>query len=535
VERYSADQGPIKGPIKGGGLMAATPTTKAQVQAYRFVLRRMEHALVRKDAIMLHDPMRTQVRATAVGLVIGVLGLAGFALTSVFAPADDISQDTIVSKRSLQMFVVREESGTRVLHPVLNLASARLIAGQPAVANIVADRALDGVARGALLGIPGGPNDLPAPGDRPELAWTVCDTVQFDQPASSVATRQNSTVSTTVIAGALGSGARALGDHQALFVRAPDGTDQLLFEGKRAVVDTTQKAVTRALNLSAASPRPVSSGLLNSVPEVGKLTVPLVPGAGESPSYDLRGLKVGAVVTVQGVSGTDYYALLRDGVQPVSGLVATLLASNSGGFVDVGGDAIAKVGDAAPASALVLDDYPRRLTQVLDAADAPVGCLSWTSVPPEAGSPPPAVVKSELTLLAGTRLPLPDGARPLTLAGADDTAAVRSGRAGPVASGFRLDSVYVAPGRSAVVQTGSGGQPVGVGTRYLVSDTGTRYGIEDRSTAEVLGLGGSASPAPESIVALLPEGPALTQQAALVAHDGMASDPAGVQQPVPTR
>jgi len=86
VERYSADQGPIKGPIKGGGLMAATPTTKAQVQAYRFVLRRMEHALVRKDAIMLHDPMRTQVRATAVGLVIGVLGLAGFALTSVFAP-----------------------------------------------------------------------------------------------------------------------------------------------------------------------------------------------------------------------------------------------------------------------------------------------------------------------------------------------------------------------------------------------------------------------------------------------------------------
>lgn len=98
--------------------MAATPTTKAQVQAYRFVLRRMEHALVRKDAIMLHDPMRTQVRATAVGLVIGVLGLAGFALTSVFAPADDISQDTIVvSKRSLQMFVVREESGTRVLHP----------------------------------------------------------------------------------------------------------------------------------------------------------------------------------------------------------------------------------------------------------------------------------------------------------------------------------------------------------------------------------------------------------------------------------
>ena len=41
--------------------MAATPTTKSQVQAYRFVLRRMEHALVRKDAVMLHDPWQNTI------------------------------------------------------------------------------------------------------------------------------------------------------------------------------------------------------------------------------------------------------------------------------------------------------------------------------------------------------------------------------------------------------------------------------------------------------------------------------------------
>ena len=70
--------------------MAATPTTKSQVQAYRFVLRRMEHALVRKDAVMLHDPMRTQARATAVGIILGILGLAGFALYSVFRPTSTI-------------------------------------------------------------------------------------------------------------------------------------------------------------------------------------------------------------------------------------------------------------------------------------------------------------------------------------------------------------------------------------------------------------------------------------------------------------
>ncbi|MFD1052463.1 type VII secretion protein EccB, partial [Kibdelosporangium lantanae] len=54
--------------------MPSTPTTKSQVQAYRFVLRRMQSALVRKDAVMLHDPMRTHSRATIVGVCLGVLG-----------------------------------------------------------------------------------------------------------------------------------------------------------------------------------------------------------------------------------------------------------------------------------------------------------------------------------------------------------------------------------------------------------------------------------------------------------------------------
>ena len=58
--------------------MSTNPTTTSQVQAYRFVLRRMESALVRKDAVMLHEPMRHHVRAMAIGLVLGRLGLAAF-------------------------------------------------------------------------------------------------------------------------------------------------------------------------------------------------------------------------------------------------------------------------------------------------------------------------------------------------------------------------------------------------------------------------------------------------------------------------
>ncbi|MDQ3899009.1 MAG: type VII secretion protein EccB, partial [Actinomycetota bacterium] len=53
--------------------MSTDPTTTSQVQAYRFVLRRMESALVRKDAVMLHEPMRHHLRATVVGLLVAVL------------------------------------------------------------------------------------------------------------------------------------------------------------------------------------------------------------------------------------------------------------------------------------------------------------------------------------------------------------------------------------------------------------------------------------------------------------------------------
>ncbi|MGH3772810.1 MAG: type VII secretion protein EccB [Pseudonocardiaceae bacterium] len=58
--------------------MSASPTTKSQVQAYRFVLRRMESALVRKDAVMLHEPMRHHLRAMAVGLILAMVALAAF-------------------------------------------------------------------------------------------------------------------------------------------------------------------------------------------------------------------------------------------------------------------------------------------------------------------------------------------------------------------------------------------------------------------------------------------------------------------------
>ncbi|GAA3174644.1 hypothetical protein GCM10020255_065190 [Rhodococcus baikonurensis] len=115
-------------------MMAATPTTRWQVNGYRFLVRRMEHALVRRDVRMLHDPMRSQSRAFTVGIVLAALGLAGCAVLALFRPQDKIGDaDIVVAKESGAMFVAME--GT--FRPVLNLASARLILGSPGKPAIV--------------------------------------------------------------------------------------------------------------------------------------------------------------------------------------------------------------------------------------------------------------------------------------------------------------------------------------------------------------------------------------------------------------
>ena len=72
--------------------MASQLTTKAQVNGYRFLLRRLEHALVRRDVRMLHDPMRSQMRSLIVGIVLGVLGLAGCAILAFIRPQGAVAE-----------------------------------------------------------------------------------------------------------------------------------------------------------------------------------------------------------------------------------------------------------------------------------------------------------------------------------------------------------------------------------------------------------------------------------------------------------
>ncbi|MGA9873271.1 MAG: type VII secretion protein EccB, partial [Rhodococcus sp. (in: high G+C Gram-positive bacteria)] len=376
--------------------MAATPTTKWQVGGYRFLVRRMEHALVRRDVRMLHDPMRSQTRALSVGLVIACLGLAGCAALALLRPQDKIGDaGIIVAKDSGAMFVRVDDT----VHPVLNLASARLVLGSADDPTVVAEKELAGTRRGALVGIPGAPATLPFDAEGDAVTWSVCDTLGSTGGVAG----------TTVLAGEPqhDDDIAQVENTDAFLWRTVDGTF-LVYDGVRAQIDLADRAVVRALGLEDASASEVSAALVNAIPTVPAITPPLIPRAGELPAYEFAGRTIGSVVKVSGV-GLQYYVVLADGIQAVTEATAQLIKfADSQGSPDIESLNPDALRGAPTVNRLAVDTFPDARPDIVDTATKPVSCLSWTPQEAPDGGP-----TARLSMSSGRALPLPDGAVPV--------------------------------------------------------------------------------------------------------------------------
>lgn len=129
-------------------------TTKVQVSGWRFLLRRLEHAIVRRDTRMFDDPLQFYSRSIALGIVVAVLILAGAALLAYFKPQGKLGGTSLFTDRATnQLYVLL--SGQ--LHPVYNLTSARLVLGNPANPATVKSSELSKLPMGQTVGIPGAP------------------------------------------------------------------------------------------------------------------------------------------------------------------------------------------------------------------------------------------------------------------------------------------------------------------------------------------------------------------------------------------
>jgi type VII secretion protein EccB len=489
--------------------------TRHQVSGWRFVMRRIASGIALHDTRMLVDPLRTQSRAVLMGALILITGLAGCFVFSLIRPSGTAGNNAVLADRSTAALYVRVGDD---LHPVLNLTSARLIVGRAVNPTTVKSSELDRFPRGNLIGIPGAPERMVQSASR-DANWTVCDAV------SGTARGAHST-GVTVIAGPPdGTGARAaaMPAHQGILVDFAgdrgDGT-WLLWDGKRSRIDLTNHAVTNALGLGVGdapvpAPRPIALGLFNAIPESPPLTAPPIPNAGGPAGFSVPA-PIGAVVVSYGLeqSSSRYYAVLPDGLQPVSPVLAAILRNTNSYGLDqpprLGADEVAKL----PVSRMLdTTRYPDQQLGLVDAAKNPVTCAYW--------SKPAGAATSSLTLLSGSAPPVPDGIRTVDLVGGSPGVATR---------------VALAPGTGYFTQTVSGGAAApAVGSLFWVSDTGVRYGIDNESengpggsghgkTVEALGLSAPPVPAPWSVLSLFAPGPTLSRADALLAHDGLAPD-----------
>jgi len=457
------------------------PTTWLHLSAHRYLLRRLECALLGEDIGAALRRPHAHSAPLALGCLLTALAVAGCTFLALLRPH--------VALDRVQIAVVRESGALfvrvgEVWHPVLNLASARLIAATAASPQPVAESDLEGTKRGSLLGIPGAPQSLGRPLSAGEVSYSMC--------ASAGAS------TTTAIIGRPtedSSVRRVTAEHAMLVAPASGSPVYLLYGGHRAVVDLADTAVVRALHLEGRAPQLVAQSLLNAVPEVPPIAVPRIHGSGGT-APGLPGFRIGTVLRITRADGDEYYVVLASGAQRIGQVAADLLrfgkSQDGANPVTVAPGAIR----TAPVVAeLPVAEFPDRAPVLLEPANTL--CASWTA----AGSG-----HADVAISAESRIPVPPGQASVTLAQAD----------GP---GPALDAVSVPSGRSIFVRAGDG-----AGTRYLITDTGVRFAIHDDDAAHDLGLT-DATPAPWPLLTLLPAGPELSRQSASIARDTVAGSP----------
>jgi type VII secretion protein EccB len=461
--------------------MAYQPTTRLHISGCRFMRRRIECALLGRDIRSVNEPMRAPAQSLMAGLAFAVILLAGCAVLALLRPQPGLATAPILmEKRSGALYVRLGET----LHPVLNLASARLIAKTNADPQPTDALALSRGRRGPLLGIPGAPQFLGRPLGEDELRWTVCDS------------RDGTTV---VVGRGEGPQSHPLARDQTLLVRpSSGGSTYLLYDGRRSVVNLADAAVERALGPEGQVPRTVSPLLLNVITEAPPLAAPRIPDAGIGGSSSLPGFPVGSVLRVTRTGGDEFYVVLTDGVQRVGQLAADLVRfTNSQGTRSVMSVAPDMIRKAPAVTRLPVSDFPDKAKNPPPTDDGTTLCAGWTYA---------ASGKVEVSFSVGG-LPLSGGEVPAALAQADG-------------KGPAVDAVYLPPGRSAFVRaTGLSGGNVRAGTRYFISDNGVRYAVHDDDAAHDLGMPDVMIAAPWPVLAKLPAGPELSRASALVAQD----------------
>jgi type VII secretion protein EccB len=471
-------------------------TTKVQVSGWRFLLRRVEHAIVRRDTRMFDDPLQFYSRSVALGIVIAVMILVGAVMLAYFKPQGKLGGTNLLTDRSTnQLYVILSNQ----LHPVYNLTSARLVLGNPANPATVKSSELSRLPLGQTIGIPGAPYATPVSGDT-SSTWTLCDTVTRADTANPAV--QTSILVMPVV---IDSSIDPVNANEAMLATFQGQTWIVTPKGRHSI-DLSDRALTSAMGVPVnAKPVPISEGMFNALPSQGAWQLPPIPDSGTPNSLGLPDdLVIGSVFQIHTDKGPRYYVVLPDGIAQVNATTAAALrATQSHGLVAppaVVPSLVVRIPERVYSSPL-----PDEPLKIMSRPDEPTLCWMWQR---GAGD-----VSPKTTVLSGRHLPIQPSAMNTGIKQIQGTA-----------------TVYIDGGKFVQLQSPD---PRYGESMYYVDPEGVRYGVPNADSAKALGLS-SPKTAPWEIVRLLVDGPVLSKDAALLEHETLPADPSPRKVPAGT-
>ncbi|GAA2322108.1 type VII secretion protein EccB [Streptomyces kunmingensis] len=436
-----------------------------ELNAYTFAKRRTLASFVQPSPSGSEEGAPRPLRAVLPGTIMGVVILAVFGGIGMFKPTapkgwDATATNVIVASDSTTRYVVLTTGKQKQLHPVLNMASAKLLLKDYTDKVVTVDEGvLDNgkIPHGATLGIPYAPDRLPSAKEAEEAKrWMVCerpsDGGRAIQKAAFVFAQKDWVKKT--------EGRNQLRGGQLMYVADSVTKKQYVVDAKGTayeIADPAQDGVLTALDTQQRAPQRVSSEWLKTLHEGAPITMPTVPGTPGQTANAIAGSgnakydKVGTVLKSLDGTKTQYYVVLQGKVARISEFTSQLLLRNPDlANYNLSGEA-QQVNIAAMQNSVPFEGESD----------------TWPTLQPETVNDGTSATSGRNTACNVLRKVGTGGTTLSTWVGTDFPADLPTGSS----------SAYVTPGSGQVFRQIQG-SATKVGQIFLVTDTGLRYALQ---------------------------------------------------------
>jgi type VII secretion protein EccB len=462
-----------------------------QVQAHTFVMGRLTTGVLRLEPDGLDQPVSRTTKGLFGGLV--VAGLIGVVITlfGFIVPGGNTNWETPGA------LVVEKDTGARFLsldgelHPILNLTSAKLLAGTQMTLVSANTKSLREAPRGAPIGLVGAPDSLPLAASLSIDPWMACN-VRTQDDTGELTSRL------ALVVGPPPAG-RTLGAAEAVPVVGPDGNNYLLWNGQRLKMDKSDNVI-QAVGSAGFDLPAVTTSFLNVVPAGPDLAVPHTAGIGSAgPDLAGRQTRLGQLF-IDGPGNR--YLLTQQGLVALTPTLAALLSADP--------VTQAKAYDGAGIVPVTLG--PNDMAGHLAPPSATAELTHQGTLP--VNVPRASQVSLQQAVCQQVRPGKSRSISSLMVVNVDDLrGAVPDTEPGVTASCLPAESISVIPGGGALVNATLAGGGTG-SAHFLITDAGVKYPVPDSASLEALGYSGvDPTQLPTSWLNLLPTGPALTPAA----------------------